>query len=93
MSDTLVKQLNAITRVSLCDPMNISMDNWNAVLDNVTKVIGELEQAQTRVTELEELIRELRQKSRRVRNYSNPDDVFDAVPVRALLDQEKNNGE
>lgn len=55
MSDELIKQLNAITRGNLCDPMMISMDDWNAMLASVTEVLGELEQAHARVAEYEAL--------------------------------------
>jgi len=34
----------------------------------------------------------LRLQSRRVRNYSDPDDVFEAVPLRFFDERESDNG-
>lgn len=53
MSDTLIEQLNKITHGNLCDPMMVNTDDWNSMLASVTKVLGQLEQSQARVADLE----------------------------------------
>ena len=37
--------------------------------------------------ELEQTLNDIKNQSRRVRNYSNPDDVFEAIPLTTLSNE------